>query len=200
MKHTVINQARRAGGALAAVAAFAAFGIGTAQAQSFFRADISINSVGFLDCSFKETGLGAGAAVDYTCGAEAVGWFTQCFIKNKAVSNSPPMLHVGKNVTTEQTLFATNRGTLNASILTAYPTVEEEFGPEPCSEFSGGHGQGEVEVVETITAIKWCESSLVDTTNAVTGAAESELFLKMERNGTGTLPDCSSLLASPPIP
>ena len=79
MKHIPGNQARRAGIALAAVAAFTAPGIGTAQAASFATADISINSVGFLDASFKETGLGAGASVNYTSGATDVGWMTQLF-------------------------------------------------------------------------------------------------------------------------
>ena len=74
MKHTLINQARRAGGAFVAVMAVAAFGIGAAQAQSFAKADLSVNAYGFLDCSFKETGLAGGASVDYTCGATDIGW------------------------------------------------------------------------------------------------------------------------------
>ena len=90
MKHPFTHQAKRAGIALAAVAAFSVPGIGTAQAASFSIADISINSVGFLECAFKETGLAPGASVDYTCGATDVGWLTQCFIRNKPVANIAP--------------------------------------------------------------------------------------------------------------
>jgi hypothetical protein len=69
MKQTLINQGKRAGIALAAAAAVTAFGIGAPQAApqadtpTFTTADISINSVGFLECAFKETGLVAGASV-----------------------------------------------------------------------------------------------------------------------------------------
>ena len=200
MKHTFGKHAKLAGITLAAVAAFAAFGTGTVQAATFASADLSLNSFGFLNCSFKETGLAAGAEVNYMCGAEAVGWVTECFVKNKPIGGSAPMLHVGKNVTTQQTLFATNRGTLTGTILTAYPTVEEEFEPAPCPHVVGGPGKAEVEVEETITAIRWCNATLADTTNNIVGATASELLLQMERNGNGTVPACDVLLASPPIP
>jgi hypothetical protein len=173
MKHTLINQARRAGLALAAAVAFAALGIGTAQAQEFASADLSINSFGFLDCSFKETGLGAGASVNYTCGAADIGWVTQCFYKNRPVSNGPTTLYVAHNQTTTRTLIANKRGTIMSGILTAYPTVEEEPAAEPCADIVvGGRGNNEAEVTETITAIRWCDSSLVDTTTDITGADE----------------------------
>jgi hypothetical protein len=191
MKHTLINQARRAGIALAAVAAFSALGTGTAQAAAFASADISINSVGFLDCSFKETGLGAGAVVNYTCGATDVGWLTQCFVRNKPVSNIAPKLHVAHNadgLTTTQDRTATNRGTITSAILTAYPTAEENPLVEPlCPEVEG------VTITEEITAIRWCNASLVDTTTPLDGASEPTLFLQIKRNGSGTVPDCDAL-------
>ena len=196
MKHTLTHQAKRAGIALAAVAAFAALGIGTAQAApTFTTADISINSVGFIDCSFKETGLTPGAKVEYSCNATDVGWLTQCFVKNKPVSNIAPKLHVAHSsdgLTTTQVRTATNRGTLTAAILTAYPTAEEVPGTVPlCPEVEG------ITMTEEITAIRWCNASLADVTNIVTGASEPTLFLQMKRNGTGTVPDCGTLATLP---
>jgi hypothetical protein len=194
MKHTLTLHAKRAGMALAAAVAFSALGIGTAQAQEFTIADITINSVGFLECAFKETGLASGAAVDYTCGATDVGWLTQCFVRSKPVSNIAPRLHVAHiadGLTTSQTLFATRRGALTGSILTAYPTVEEEFEEPLCPESET------VEITEEITAIRWCNASLVDTTNNIVGASEPELFLQMKRNGASNVPDCATLATLP---
>jgi hypothetical protein len=191
MKHTVINQAKRAGIALAAVAAFSALGTGTAQAQQFTTADISINSVGFIDCSFKETGLTPGATVNYSCNATDVGWLTQCFIKNKPVSNIAPRLHVAHaadGLETTQDRTATNRGTITSAILTAYPTAEEDPLVEPlCPEVEG------VTITEEITAIRWCNASLTDETNSIPGASEPTLFLQIKRNGSGAVPDCDAL-------
>ena len=191
MKHTVINQAKRAGIALAAVAAFSALGTGTAQAQSFTTADISINSVGFIDCSFKETGLTPGATVNYSCNATDVGWLTQCFIRNKPVSNIAPKLHVAHaadGLTTIQDRTATNRGTITSAILTAYPTAEENpLVPPLCPTVEG------VTITEEITAIRWCNASLRDETNNILGASEPTLFLQIKRNGSGTVPDCDDL-------
>ena len=196
MKHAFTHQARRAGMALAAVTAFTALGIGTAQAApTFTTADISINSVGFLDCAFKETGLGAGASVNYTCGATDVGWLTQCFIRSKPVANIAPKLHVAHaadGLTTSRTLTATNRGTITNAILTAYPTAEEVPGQEPlCPAVEG------LTITEEITAIRWCNASLVDTTNNILGASEPELFLQMKRNGASNVPDCGTLAGLP---
>ena len=195
MKHIPGNQARRAGIALAAVAAFTALGTGTAQDASFATADISINSVGFLDASFKETGLGAGASVNYTSGATDVGWMTQCFIRNKPVANIAPKLHVAHTadgLTTERALVASNRGTITSSILTAYPTAEENEGVPPlCPEVEG------VVMTEEITAIRWCNATLVDTTNSITGASEPSLFLQIKRNGSSAVPECGVLSTLP---
>jgi hypothetical protein len=195
MKRTFTHQAKRAGIALATVAAFSALGTGTALAQAFSIADISINSVGFLECAFKETGLVPGASVDFTCGATDVGWLTQCFIRNKPVANIAPKLHVAHaadGLTTSRTLVATNRGTITNAILTAYPTAEEVPGEEPlCPEVEG------VTITEEITAIRWCNASLVDTTNNILGASEPELFRQLKRNGASNVPDCATLATLP---
>jgi hypothetical protein len=203
MKQTLINQGKRAGIALAAAAAVTAFGIGAPQAApqadtpTFTTADISINSVGFLECAFKETGLVAGASVDYTCGATDVGWLTQCFVHNKPVSNIPPKLHVAHTadgLTTLRTYVATNRGTITSAILTAYPTVEEEVGLPLCPESEG------VVITEEITAIRWCGASLMDTTTPLEGATEPELFLQLNRKGTGSVPGCTGPGSLPTLP
>jgi hypothetical protein len=194
MKRTATHQAKRAGIALAAAAAFAALGIGAAQAQTFATADISINSVGFIDCSFKETGLAPGAMVNYTCGATDVGWVSQCFVKNKPVANLPISLHVAHTadgLTTTRTFTATKSGVITQAILTAYPTAQAEPANPLCPETEG------VEITEEVTAIRWCNSSLVDTTNTIPGASEPELFLRIVRNGSSAVPDCATLATLP---
>ena len=193
MKQTFAEQTKRAGLALAAVA-LSALGTSTALAQTFTTADLSINSVGFLECAFKETGLAPGAPVDYTCGATDVGWLTQCFIKNKPVSNIAPKLHVAHSadgLTSSRTFVATNRGTITNAILTAYPTVEETPHEEPlCPEVEG------VTITEEITAIRWCNSLLADETNIVDAEAP-ELFLQLKRNGSANIPSCEELAILP---
>jgi len=195
MKYKFGKQAKRAGLALAAVAAFTTLGIGTVQAAgTFTTADISINSVGFIDCSFKETGLGAGAMVNYTCGATDVGWVTQCFVKNKPVANLPIALHVAHTadgLTTTRTYTATGRGVITQAILTAYPTVEEEVQEPLCPETEG------VVITEEMTAIRWCNASLVDTTNNIVGVSEPTLFEQIKRNGSSAVPECGVLATLP---
>jgi len=192
MKHIFGKQS---GLVLAAVAAFAALGIGTAQAApTFTTADITVNSVGFLDCAFKETGLTPGASVDYTCGATDVGWVTQCFVKNKPVSNLPTALHVAHaadGLVTTQDRTASRQGVVTSAILTAYPTAEAEPVDPLCPETEG------VTITEEVTAIRWCNASLADVTNNVPGATTSELFLQLKRNGSSNIPDCATLSTLP---
>lgn len=200
MKHTLKSQAKRAGSGcvLATLVAVAGLGINTAQAQSFFKADLSINAYGFLDCSFRETDLAGGATVNYTCGATDIGWVTECFYKNRPVANGPVTLYVAHDQTTTRTLTANKQGTIMAGILTAYPTVEEEPHANPCADIAvGGRGNNEAEVTETITAIRWCNSSLVDTTNYITGAEEPELFELLEKGGSTAVPSCEVLQTLP---
>jgi len=195
MEHTFAKQARRTGVALATVAAFSALGTSTAQAApTFTTADITVNSVGFLACAFKETGLAPGAPVDYVCGASDVGWVTQCFVKNKPVGNLPPKVHVAHSsdgLVTTQDRTAGNKGTVTSSILTAYPTVEEEVGEPLCPETEG------VTITEEITAIRWCNAALGDATNNVAGATVPELFLQLKRNGNAGVPSCQDLAGMP---
>ena len=194
MKHTFGKPAKLSGIALAAAAAFAVLGFGTAQAATFTTADLSINSVGFLEAAFKETGLTPAAPVNYTSGATDVGWVSQCFVRNKPVSNLPIKVHVAHTadgLTTTRTYTATNRGVITQAILTAYPTVEEEVEDPLCPHTEG------VEITEEITAIRWCNASLTDTTNNIVGASEHSLFLQMKRNGSSAVPECGVLATMP---
>lgn len=194
MKRTATRQAKRTGIALAAAATFAAFGTGAAQAATFTTADLSLNSVGFLQAAFKETGLTPGAIVNYTSTATDVGWVSQCFVKNKPVANLPIALHVAHTadgLTTTRTFTATKSGVITQAILTAYPTAEAEPVNPLCPETEG------VTITEEVTAIRWCGASLVDTTNNVTGAGPTELFLQMIRNGSSAVPSCDVLKTLP---
>ncbi len=195
MKYTFGKQAKRAGIVLAAVAGFTALGIGTAQAAATFTtADITVNSVGFINCSFKETGLVPNTEVNYTCAATDVGWVSQCFVKNKPVGNLPVALHVAHaadGLVTTQHRDANGRGVVMSSILTAYPSVEQEPTNPLCPETEG------VEITEEVTAIRWCNASLTDVTNNVLGATAPELFLQLVRNGSGSIPDCEALATLP---
>jgi len=195
MKHTFGKQAKQSSIALAAVAAFTALGIGNVQAApTFTAANLSINSVGFLEADFKETGLAPGASVSYTSSATDVGWVSQCFIKNKPVSNLPTQLHVAHTVdglTTTRTYTATGRGVITQSVLTAYPTAEAEVENPLCPETEG------VTITEEITAIRWCNASLTDNTTPLAGASEATLFLQLIRNGSSAVPDCATLATLP---
>ena len=85
MKQTLNNQAKRSGLALAAVAAFAMLGAGTAQAAEFKAATITLENAGEaaggLNCSFRETGLAPFTQVRYDCRSQYVGVLQQCILK-----------------------------------------------------------------------------------------------------------------------
>jgi hypothetical protein len=190
MKHTLINQAKRAGIALAAVAAFSALGTGTAQAAAFASASISLDTAGALTCKFRETGLGAFAQISYTCGAQALGVVSGCYVKNKFVG--PTAVSVFKDVSSQEhegeptTLIAKSNGTINTTLTAEVPESE---GGEFCTE------PAEARTV----AVRWCNASLVDVTNNITGASVGELFEQLESTGTAAVvvPSCAELLAAP---
>jgi hypothetical protein len=191
MECTLANQAKRAGLALAAAAAFSAIGTGTAQAQEFTRAEIGLDRSGNLTCSFRETGLGAQALITYTCGAEALGVVSGCFVRNKFVG--PTSLSIFKNVSNAEEghppapLVAKNNGTINATLTVEIP---ESHGAEVCTE----------PAVQKNIAVRWCNASLVDTTNNIVGASTGELLAQLESTGTAVVPvpTCAELLAAPP--
>jgi hypothetical protein len=186
MKQTLKNQAKRAGIALAAMAAFTAFGAGTAQAApTFTRADITLDNAGNLTCGFRETGLGAYSQITYDCGAQALGVVSGCFVKNKFVG--PTSTAVFHDVTTEEAiaLLAKNNGAINGTITVEAP--ESHGGGETCTE------PAESKPV----AVRWCNASLVDITNGIVGASVGELFAQLARTGTSVIvtPTCAELNA-----
>jgi hypothetical protein len=191
MNHIFGKRARRAGIALAAVGTFAAFAIGTAQAQQFTRADISLDGAGNLTCAFRETGLGGNSLITYDCAAEALGVVSGCFEKNKFVGGTS--LAIFREVAPHEpvTLIARNNGAIGATLTTEVPE-SEHGGEEVCTE------PAEARVV----AVRWCNASLLDVTNSILGANTGELYAQLERTGTVAIivPTCAELLAAPPTP
>lgn len=192
MKRVFGKQAKRAGIALAVVGAFAALGIGTAlAAPTFASATLSIEqrgeAAGGLTCTWRETGLGSSQVVYYTCGAAAVGALKACVFKNRIIFASPTQLDVFKNVTGEHggavPFLSQKNGQLNASTTTPIPEIEVAEGAELCIE----------PTVETVVAVRWCNASLVDTTNGVTGPFATELSQAFF-SGVGEVPPCTQLL------
>jgi len=191
MKHTCGKQAQRAGLALAAAAAFTMLGIGTAQAQQFTRAELSLDGSGNLTCSFRETGLAPNGLYTYTCRAKALGVMSGCFVRNRFVG--PTSLAVFKDVSNAEEghppapLVAKNNGTINATLTGGIP---ESHGAELCTE----------PAVQRNIAVRWCNASLEDTTNNIVAASLGELFAQLEKTGTAVVPvpSCAELLAAPP--
>ena len=189
MKHTFGKQAKRAGLALAAVAAFTALGIGTAQAQQFVSAGISLDNAGNMVCKFRETGLGALALVTYDCSAEGVGVVSACFVKNKFVPDSFSVAIV-KNVTVEEStpLLAKNNGAINGTITVEVP---EGGGEATCNEAAGAEPH--------TVAVRWCQMQLKDVTNNIVGTSVFQLTDTLLRTDAQVppIPTCTEILASP---
>jgi hypothetical protein len=186
MKHAFNNQAKRAGIALAAATAITALGTGTALAQQFTSAGISLDNAGNLVCKWRETGLGALALVTYDCGAQGVGVVTGCFVKNKFVG--PFAVAIVKNVSTEESepLLAKNNGAINGTITVEVP---EGGGEVQCNEAAGAEPH--------TVAVRWCNASLVDVTNNIVGATASDLVDTILRTGdqVAPIPTCAEVLA-----
>lgn len=188
------KQTRCAGLALAATAVFAMLMAGTAQAAEFASADISVEprgeEAGGLTCAWRETGVGPSQVVYYTCSAGAVGALRACVYKNRVIYNSPVRLDIFKNVTGEHggavPFLGQRNGQINASTTTPIPEVEVPEGAELCLE----------PAVETVVAVRWCNSSLTDVTHNLVGAAVTELFRDFV-SAVGIVPSCADLLASP---
>jgi len=208
MKHTLKNTAKLSGLALAAVAAFTAFGTGAAQAATFTKASITIaprtseakeTTAGDLNCSFTETGLGPYAQVSYECKAAAVGVVEACVYKNKIISAT--QLSTFTNVSNveggheAQVFLAKANGTVSGSVITAIPEAEGGGGGEEaelCPEL--GEVNGPEPAVEVV-AVRWCNASLTDTTNNIVGTTVGELF--QEFFPGATVPSCAVLLGTP---
>ena len=189
MKQTLKTQAKRAGIALAAVAAFTALGTATAQAAQFDSASIALDNAGNLQCKFRESGLGALSLVTYDCTAEGVGVVSGCFVKNKFVG--PFAVSISKDVTTHESnpLLAKNNGAINGSITVEVP--EGGGGEVQCNEAAGAEPQ--------VVAVRWCNASLMDVTNNIVGATSGQLTDILLRTGdqVAPIPTCTEILAAP---
>jgi hypothetical protein len=188
MKHTLINQGKRAGIALAAAAAFTALGIGTAQAQEFASANVSIDREGALECTFRETGLPPGGVVRYDCTAQYVGVRQQCMLKNRPVGNSQLLNFEDISGEEVENFEIPRNGQVRAGIVTPIP--ESPNTALICTAPSE----------LTVTAIRWCAPTLVDLTNNITGVTVDQLFDQLVPNGSGSVPECSVLENGPFTP
>jgi hypothetical protein len=185
MTHTLKNQAKRAGVALAVAAVLSAIATGPAQAQQFASATIALDRFGNLECNFRETGLTPGATVRYDCTAQYVGVLQQCMLKNRAVGNSQLLKFEDIHAHEVENFEVKTNGSVRATILTQTP--ESESNAIICTAPSE----------LTVTAVRWCGASLVDLTNDKQGATVSELFSQLVSNATGSVPSCAVLAQGP---
>jgi hypothetical protein len=190
MKQMLKNQAKQTGIALAAVAAFAALGIGSAQAQEFAAASITLEnageSAGALNCSFRETGLIPGSQVRYDCASQYVGVMEQCMYRGKPVGNN--RLYIYNNIHPEELAHfdVGNNGRVRGTVITQIPQPGEN-NAILCTAPS--------EVA--VTSIRWCNNQLWDLTNNIQGATVAELFDQLEPSGGGSVPGCATLANGP---
>ena len=190
MKQMLKNQARQTGIALAAVAAFAALGTGSAQAQEFSAASITLEnageSAGALNCSFRETGLIPGSQVRYDCASQYVGVMEQCMYRGKPVGNN--RLYIYNNIHPEELAHfdVGNNGRVRGTVITQIPQPGEN-NAILCTAPS--------EVA--VTSIRWCNNQLWDLTNNIQGATVAELFDQLEPSGGGSVPGCATLANGP---
>jgi hypothetical protein len=196
MKHTFEKQARRAGIALAAVAAFAALGPGTAQAQTFTSVDFSIAprsneaqeiEAGDLVCTWRETGLAPYAVIEYSCSAEAVAVVEACVYKNQIISATETSVFTDVTGQHDVALIAGRNGAINGSTATS-PGHGGGGGGELCPHLEVNGPEPEVEVI----AVRWCNASLTDTTNNILGGTAAELFLN--EDPSIIVPTCAEIL------
>jgi hypothetical protein len=185
MKRTFTLQAKRAGIALAAVAAFSALGIGTVQAQEFTSANVTLDRFGNLECVFRETGLPPGGTVRYDCTGQYVGVLQQCMLGRKAVGNSKLLIFQDISSHEVENFEVNRNGQVRAAIVTQIP--ESENANLLCTAPSE----------LTTTAVRWCNNSLVDLTNNIVGATAPELFVQLVTNASGSVPSCAVLANGP---
>ena len=187
MKQTLKNQAKHSGIGLAAVAvfAFAALGTGTAQAATFTSANVVLDRFGNLECTFRETGLIPGGQVRYDCTSQYVGPLQQCMLGRKAVGNSKLLIFQDVSAGEVENIDVNRNGAIRDAIITQIP--ESETASLLCTAPSE----------LTVTAVRWCNGSLVDLTNNITGASVGELFANLVANASGSVPSCAVLANGP---
>ena len=105
-----------------------------------------------------------------------------CTYKGRVIYQSPTRLDVFADVVGEHgtvPFLAQKNGQINASTTTPIPEIEAAEGQELCTAPSE----------ETVIAVKWCNASLIDTTNNLVGATVPELFQRYFA-GVGDVPAC----------
>jgi hypothetical protein len=189
MKRALTHQARRAGFGLAAVVTYAALGIGSAQAQEFAAASITLENAGeaagSLNCSFRETDLIPFGYVRYDCSSQYVGVLQQCMLKNRPVGNSQLLIFQDIHPADVEVFDVKGNGSIRETVITQIP--ESESNALICTAPSE----------LTVTAIRWCDNTLTDLTNGVPGTTVPELYDQLVRNGTGSVPSCENLANGP---
>ncbi len=210
MKHT-LKYHKRAGVMLGAATALAVLGIGTAQAQTFNSVDFQIATrtseaqevgAGDLVCSWRESGLGPYAAISYNCSAEAVAAVFACVYKNRIISDTVAV--TAYNVSSNEhgggegeVFLSNNSGRINGSTTIS---LEQLGGPEThqlCPNIGETPGGGGQEPAVEAVAVRYCNMALTDTTNAIVGGTQGELF-EVLQGGTYTVPSCGELLSAAP--
>jgi len=187
MTFTSIQQARRAGLALAVAGAFTALGWAPAQAQTFLGTSIIVEprgeAAGGLTCGWRESGLVPSQTVYYSCGAASLKVLKACVYKNRLIFKSPTRLDTFTNVMGEEhggavPFLSQKNGLIHAATTTVIP--ELETGTELCTAPSE----------ETVAAVRWCGAWLTDVTHNLVGATVAELHLEFVQVPGVTLPAC----------
>jgi hypothetical protein len=109
-------------------------------------------------------------------------------LKNRAVGNSKLLVFHDVSAHELVNLDVGNNGSIRAAIVTQIP--ESETASLTCTAPS------ELKV----SAVRWCDASIVDLTNNLTGASVAELFAHLVANGSGSVPSCATLATLPGLP
>lgn len=189
MKHILTQQAMRQVLACTAVAALTVLASGAVHAQAFANASITLEksgeAAGGLNCSFRETGLIPFTEVRYDCASQYVGVLRQCMLKNRPVGNSQLLIFTDIHPEEVENFFVKNNGSVRGTVVTNIP--ESESNEIICTLPSE----------LTVTAVRWCNNSLMDLTNNVLATTVPELYDQLVNNATGSVPSCPVLADGP---
>jgi hypothetical protein len=106
----------------------------------------------------------------------------------KAVGNSKLLIFQDVSAHELENFDVSRNGAVRAAIVTQIP--ESETASLLCT------APAEL----AVTAVRWCNNSLVDLTNNITGATVPELFNTLVANGSGSVPSCADLAIGPFTP
>jgi hypothetical protein len=170
MSTTIARHLRLLTGVAAALALTSSLAL--ADNPHFVTANIAVNSVGNLVCSWKEAGLGTNQNIDYECTAGFVAAFYQCV--NKGGGEPRPHTATDTSVTSKGTFNSGRNGQITASLTAALPTPPSDFCPNSRNW------------TLKLVGARWCDTSLEDVTNHIVGATEPQL----DFGNTSSLPAC----------